>query len=160
AYPYDTGHLPQPPQAATPAPHLPDPAAATAWLEAEQTNLLVAAAHATALRPEHTTHQSATLHRHLHLRGPYTDAHPLPQHALTAAQATGETTAHTTALNNLGWIHYTQGRYGPATDCLTQALHTARASGHRSGELDALNGLGRVHFVRGRHDRATDCHTQ
>src|SRR5262249_38206155 len=64
---------PQPRQAPPPAPHLPDPAAATAWLEAEQTNLLVAAAHATALRPEHTTHQSATLHRHLYLRGHYTD---------------------------------------------------------------------------------------
>src|SRR5262249_54928660 len=151
---------PRSPRSPTPAPQLPDPAAADAWLDTEQANLLAAATHATVLRPAHTTHQSATLHRHLDVRGYYTEAHTLHQHALTAARATGEPAAHPTALNSLGWIHYRQGRYGPAADCHTQALQAAQASGNRAGELNALTGLGRVHHVQGRHGPATDCHTR
>jgi tetratricopeptide (TPR) repeat protein len=158
AYAYDADYLPWPPQATTPAPDLSDQATGAAWLDAEQANLL-AAAHAASHRPEHTTHQSATLHRHLFVRGHYTDAHALHQHALTAAEATGDSAAHTTALNKLGWIHYRQGRYGPASDCYTQVLKTARAISHRD-ELYALIGLGRVHYAQGRHAPATDCHTR
>jgi tetratricopeptide (TPR) repeat protein len=155
AYPYEAGHLPRPPRpATTPTPPLPDPLAALAWLEAEHTNLLAAAGHATGHRPEHTTHQSITLGRHLYTRGHYTAARALHDDALTAAGATGDTAAHTAALTNLGLTHYAQGRYGPAADCLAQALQAARAAGHRTGEVDALNGLGRVHGVQGRYELA------
>jgi tetratricopeptide (TPR) repeat protein len=160
AYPYDADHLPRPPQAATPAPHLSDLGSAEGWLEAEQSNLLAAATHATSRRPEHTTHQSAALHRHLYLRGHYTDAYALHQNALTAAQETGDPIAQISALNNLGRIHHMHGRYGPATDCFTQALQIATAVGNRHGELTALNRLGDVHFAHGRYDPATECHTR
>jgi tetratricopeptide (TPR) repeat protein len=160
AYPYDTDYLPRPPQAATPGPRLPDHTAAAAWLDTEQANLLAAAAYAASHRPEHTTHQSAILHRHLYLRGHYTDAHALHQHALTAVQATGDPAAHIIALNNLGWVHYEQGRYGPATDCLSRALQAARAADDRHGELSALNGLGRVHHAQGRYGSAAECYTR
>src|SRR5262249_37668766 len=40
AYAYDADRLPRPPQAVTPAPRLPDMAAAAAWLDCEQANLL------------------------------------------------------------------------------------------------------------------------
>jgi len=155
AYPYDAAHLPRPAQPATTAtPHLPDKAAAVAWLDAELANLLATARHAAGHRPGHTTHQSAALHRHLRTRGHYTDAHALHQHALTAAHTTGD---QTTALNNLGWIYRLQDRYGPAADCHTQALQTARATGNRTGELNALTGIGRVHHEQGRHGPAADC---
>src|SRR5262249_12893629 len=147
-------------QPATPTPNLTDPATAVAWLDAEHANLLAAAAHASARRPEHTTHQSATLHRHLDVRDLYTDAHILHQHALTAAQATGDNGAQVSHVNKLGWIRYMQGRCGPAAGCYTQALETAWAAGNRPGELDALNGLGRVHRLQGRYDPATDCYTR
>jgi tetratricopeptide (TPR) repeat protein len=160
AYAYDADRLPRPPQAVTPAPHLPDMAAAAAWLDSEQANLLAAAAHATAPRPEHTTHQSATLHRHLCVRGHYTDAYVLHQHALTAALATGDAAAQVVALNNLGRAHYMQDRYGPAVDCHTQALQAARVIGNYVGELDALNGLGWVHFTQGHYGPAIDCLTR
>ncbi|HSV67519.1 MAG TPA: tetratricopeptide repeat protein [Mycobacteriales bacterium] len=161
AYPYDADHLPRPTQPATTAtPHLPDEAAAVAWLDAELANLLATARHATAHRPGHTTHQSATLHRHLRTRGRHTDAHTLHQHALTAARTTRDHDAQTTALTNLGYIHRLQGRYGPAADCYTQALQAAQATGNRTGELNALNGLGWAHHAQGRYGPAADCYTE
>jgi tetratricopeptide (TPR) repeat protein len=160
-YPYDSGQLPLPPQAATPALQLSDPATAEAWLEAELANLLAVATHATAQSPEHTTHQSATLHRCLYLRGHYTDAYDLHQHALIAAQAIDDSTAQITALNSLGRIDHMQGRYDPATDCFTRALQTASAiGGNHHGEITALNRLGEVHLAQGRYGQATDCHSR
>src|SRR5262249_58895502 len=156
ASPYDGDRLPPPPRAATLTLHLPDPAVAAAWLDAEQANLLAAAAHAASRRSEHTIHQSATLHRHLRIRGHYTEAHTLHQYALTAAQATGDIADQVTALNNLGRVHYRQGRYGLAGDCLIRALEAARAAGHPPGDLAALNGLGWVYCVPGRFGLAGD----
>src|SRR5262249_46300690 len=141
-------------------PHLPDQVAATVWLDAEQANLLAAAAQATDHRPEHTIHQSATLHRHLRVRGRYTDAHALHQHALTAAQTTGDPAAQVTVLNNLGRTHYRQDRYGPAVDCHTRALQAARDTGYSHGEVSALIGLGRVYYEQGRYGPLADCCTR
>ena len=160
AYPYDADHLPRPAHPATPTPHLAGEAAALAWLDAEQANLLAAAHHATERRPQHTIHQSATLHRHLRVRGQYTQAHALHQHALTAARAAGDHDAQITALNDLGWVYRLQGRYDEAADCYTRTVETARATGHRPGELDALNGVAFVHYVQGRCVPAIDCYTR
>src|SRR5262249_7682503 len=125
AYPYDAEHLLRPPQAATPAPPLPDPAAAAARLAARHANPPSAtapspAAHAPAHPPEHLPHHSDPLPRHLNVRGHSTDADALHQHALTAAQATGDHAAQVTPLNHLGRIRAMQGRYDSATDCLTR----------------------------------------
>jgi tetratricopeptide (TPR) repeat protein len=162
AYPYGADDLPRPPHSTTtsPIPPLPDEAAAVAWLDAEHPNLVAAAAHAAGHRPEHTTHQSTALHRHLRARGHYTDAHTLHQHALAAAGSTGNPAAHVAALTNLAYVHRVQGRLGPATECLTQALEVARTNGNHAGELDALTGLGRVHYAQGRYGPAVECCTQ
>jgi tetratricopeptide (TPR) repeat protein len=154
AYPYDAECLPAPPHSAAPAPYLPDRKAALTWLDTELPNLLATAAHAAARRPRHTTHQATTLHRHLRVRGHNTDAGTLHEHALTAAEATGDPAAQVGALNNLGRIHYMQDRYGPAAGCHTRALQLARATGNHGGEIDALNGLGRVDYLQGQYDRA------
>jgi tetratricopeptide (TPR) repeat protein len=161
AYPHDADHEPRSlRQPSTPCPHLTDQTAAMAWLDTEQPNLLATVADASIWRPEYTIHQSASLHRHLHTRGHYTAALVLHQHALGAAQAADSTEARTTALNNLGRIHYVQDRYGAAADCHTEALGIARATGHPAGELTALNGLGHVHAAEGQYGPAADCHTQ
>src|SRR5262249_643200 len=141
AYPHDAERLPRPPQTATPTPDLSDPAAATGWLDSEHTNLMAAAVHAVVHRPEHTTHQSTVLHRHLYVRGLYTDAYTLHENALPAAQATGDLAAQAGALTNFGRILEMQGRYDSAAGYHTRALHLARDAGHRGIELSALNGL-------------------
>jgi tetratricopeptide (TPR) repeat protein/DNA-binding SARP family transcriptional activator len=157
AYPYEREHRPQVPDAHTPRPELPDPAAALAWLDTELPNLLAAARYATDHgRPAHLLHLSTILHRHLRSRGRYHDAETLHQQALTTADAAGDQAGQLTALNSLGDIHRLQGRYGQAADHFEQALRIARATGHRPGELNALTGLGQIDLMQGRSEQAAD----
>ncbi|MEN3361180.1 MAG: hypothetical protein V7637_5162 [Mycobacteriales bacterium] len=158
AYPYETGRRPPAPTSDSPRPDLTNPANAVAWLDAEQANLLAVARHAaTHGAPAHTTHQSGTLHRHLHTRGAHADAVALHEVAADLARGAGDRLAETTALNNLGQTHYTLDRYGPAADCHTRALALALDGADQLGELIALNGLARTHHTQGRPREAADC---
>jgi DNA-binding SARP family transcriptional activator/tetratricopeptide (TPR) repeat protein/DNA-binding XRE family transcriptional regulator len=161
AHPYERERRPQVPPARTPSPALPDPPAASGWLDSELPNLLAAASYATEHgRPAHLLHLSTTLHRHLRTRGRYHDAVTLHQQALTTARVTGQPAAELKALVGLGHIHRLQDRYQQATDHLQQAVRLARATGHYVAELDALAGLGQIHRMQGRYGQATDHYHQ
>src|SRR5207244_862 len=106
------------PPAPTPAvagPDLHHAAGARAWLDAELGNLLAAAQHAADHGwPEHTTHQSATLRRHLRTHGLYNDAQALHQRALDIATAAGNPAGELQARTALGYIDRLQARHAQA----------------------------------------------
>ncbi|MQA95416.1 MAG: tetratricopeptide repeat protein [Streptosporangiales bacterium] len=134
---------------------------AAAWLEAELINLLAAASYAAGHGwPAHTLHLSATLRRHLHRRGRYTQIVDLVGHALDTARELGHQLGELDALCGLGEVHKFQSRFEPAADCFSQALHIARRIGHRLGEYDALRGLGYLHRYQNRFEPAADCFGQ
>jgi DNA-binding SARP family transcriptional activator/tetratricopeptide (TPR) repeat protein len=138
---------------------------AVAWLDAELDNLLAVASHAADHAadhgwPAHTLHLSATLRRHLHLRGRYTQVVDLVTRALDTARDLGHQLGELDALCGLGEVHKYQSRFGPAADCFGQALHIARRIGHRLGEFDALRGLGYIHRYQDRFGPAADCFDQ
>jgi tetratricopeptide (TPR) repeat protein len=161
AHPHDRGRSPRVRPGDTPTRELADPSQASAWLDTELPNLLATAHHAADHGwPEHTTHLSDTLRRHLFTRARYSDAEVLHHRALEIARATGNREDELDALTGLGHIRRRQGRHDQATEYLTQARDIARATGNPDAELDALTGLGRCYRLQGRHDQATDHLTQ
>ncbi|HEX5497430.1 MAG TPA: tetratricopeptide repeat protein, partial [Mycobacteriales bacterium] len=157
-YPFEADQRPNPPAPHTPIPDLDVPATAEAWLDADLDNLLTAATHAAMHGwPDHTTHQSATLARHLRTRGRYAGAETLHHHALDAAQVVGNRIGELAALTGLGQVYYAQGRHERAAGCYERALKIAQTTGHRTGEQDALTGLGHIHRTQGQYERAAEC---
>jgi tetratricopeptide (TPR) repeat protein len=157
AYPHERHRRPDVPQALTPVPDLPSPAAAGAWLDGDMSNLITAAQHAT----EHgwldyAPHLSATLHHHLHERGHNTDDVTLHSHALAAARASGNRVGEANALAALGRVYWLQGRTAQASESLELALARARAVGHDLAEIEVLATLGTLRSVQGRHDLAVE----
>jgi tetratricopeptide (TPR) repeat protein len=160
-YPHETDHRPPAPRDRTAPRTFDRPQQAEAWLDTELDNLLAAASHAADHGwPEHTLHQSATLHRHLHTRAHHRHAEILHTRALTAARATGNRTGEQNGLAGLGDVHRMQGRYQQATDSYRQALEIARATGDRTGRQTALTGLGQAHYLAGRPEQAVECFGQ
>ena len=161
AYPYQARQRPAAPSPGIAGPDLGTETAALAWLDTEMDNLLAAAHHAADhARPDHTLHQSTTLHRHLRIRGKYNDAHALHQRALELARAAGDTAAELGALTVLGYIDRVQGRYGSASACLERAIGLAHATANHRAEVDALNGMGQVHYTQGAHRPAAERYRQ
>jgi tetratricopeptide (TPR) repeat protein/DNA-binding SARP family transcriptional activator len=160
-YPFEADQRPRPPDHSPTGPNRDGEAATLAWIDAELDNMLAAAHHAADHgRPDHTIHQSGTLHRHLRTQGRYADAHTLHQHAVDASRANDNTIGEMHALTALGYIHRLQGHYGPATTCLQQAIDLTRTIDNVRGEIDALIGLGQVRYVQGAHAAAADCFKQ
>lgn len=153
AYPFETGHRPEPPAARTAVPDLGAAGAAEAWLDAELDTVLVTAAHGGS---DHIRHQAATLHRHLRSRGQYVQATALQRHALEAARTAGDRAAELDALNALGHIHRMRARYDPAATCYRQALILAGDLADPAGELQALLGLGNIDRLQGRYGQSSD----
>ncbi|MEV6962561.1 NB-ARC domain-containing protein [Streptomyces sp. NPDC051207] len=133
-YPCDRARRPRGPVAGTPVLVFRSPAEAETWLDAEVENLLAAAAHAaTHGRPQHTRHQSATLHHHLRARGRYGDAVSLHRRAADTddgppdgrdfARATGNAKAELFALIGTGHGHLVLGRHQAAARCFEKARH-------------------------------------
>jgi tetratricopeptide (TPR) repeat protein/transcriptional regulator with XRE-family HTH domain len=151
-------HLrPRIPPAATPAPPLPDPAAARAWLDAERATMVAVAAHTAACGwPGHATRLAATLHRYLDDGGHRAEAATIHAHARRATQLTGDRAAEATALTNLGFVDMRQDRYPQATDHHRQALALFRQIGDRAGQARALNNLGGIDWQQGRYQQAAD----
>jgi tetratricopeptide (TPR) repeat protein/DNA-binding SARP family transcriptional activator len=147
AYPYEKAY--RPPAAAGPT--FATPAAARTWLDTELANLL-ATAHAA--NNAHTTHQSATLHRHLRTLGRYTAAEALHTQALTVARATADAPAELDALISLGFVHRFVGQYNRAMDSFAAALDLARRCGSPAGSLRAEIGIGQVGYATSAHDGA------
>lgn len=156
AYPYERLHHAAITPASTPTPDLADRHQAEQWLDTELANVLAAARYAGNHGwPEHIWQISATLDRHLFVRGHYQDGESLHLQALALAQQHGDRQAQQlTALNGLGNIHRRLGRQDQAENELLHALLIAQNIGDSAGEQDALRGLAIVHWRWGRNDEA------
>ncbi|MEV4179516.1 tetratricopeptide repeat protein [Nonomuraea sp. NPDC049709] len=153
-YPYESDLRRHP---ATGTFSLPGATAATAWLDAELTNLLALAQHAAEHDfPEHVQHLSTSLHWCLRSRGRWAEAETLHTWALSAARATADLRGEMDALIARGAIHHRYGRHQAAIEDTKGGLDIARAIQHRSGELRALNVLGMIHGLQGRFAQAGD----
>ncbi len=130
-------------------PPLDTPAAAHAWLDAEQDCLVAIAASAAAHGwPGHATRLAGVLYGYLKIGTHYADNWALHAHALHAARQTGDRAAQAEALMGLGLADYARGRQQQAADHLQQALALYRDIGDRLGEGRALGNLGLVSWAR------------
>ncbi len=148
---------PRVPLPGTPAPPLPDLAAARTWLDAERATLSAACAHTAAHGwPSHTIRLSSTLFCYLEVGGRYPDALSIHTHALHAARQTGDQSAEAQALNSLGLVYEKRGRYPQAVEYHQQALTLFGSIGDQAGEAYALDTLGIVYRQQGRYEQADD----
>jgi tetratricopeptide (TPR) repeat protein/transcriptional regulator with XRE-family HTH domain len=144
---------------ATPVPAVSDPAAARAWLVAEEGNLVALAAYAADHGwPGHATGLATSIFRYLELAGHYPEIVIVATSACRAARQAGDRAAEAEALLNLTLADLRQGRYQLAGDRLRQALRLAQAVGYRVGEARALGNLGVVAFHQGRFRQAARSH--
>ncbi|WP_214414842.1 AfsR/SARP family transcriptional regulator [Sphaerisporangium fuscum] len=133
-----------------------DPAHALAWLDAERTNLVLAAAHVTdGDRQAHAGLLATTLYRYLYDHAYHDDALTLYGKALEAARLREDLAGAGRALTDLGWVHQVQGDDRLAQEHFERALATCRTGGDRRGEARALIGLGRVRVGADEHDEAS-----
>jgi DNA-binding SARP family transcriptional activator/tetratricopeptide (TPR) repeat protein len=138
-------------------PDLRVPADAEAWLVANHTTLLAAAAHAGDHGwPAHTADISAMLARHIRRRGHHAQAFSLHGQLLAIATRLGDPAAELAALTGLGHAYRMTGGYPHAIDHYGRALAISRDTDDRAGELAALGGLGDTYFTVGEHQQATD----
>lgn len=156
-HPAEQQRRPRIPAPATPTPPVADLAAARSWLDAERTTLVATCAHTAAHGwPGHAIRLARTLFRYLDIGGHYPDALTIHTHALHAARRSGDRSAETNALTDLGFVYLDQGHYGSAADYCEQALDLSRAMNDRAGAARALNGLGVLDWRQGGHRQAVD----
>jgi tetratricopeptide (TPR) repeat protein len=155
--PAEQHHWPRIPLRATPAPPMPDPATARAWLDAERATLVnITAYTAEHGWPGHTTRLSATLYRYLNVGGYFPEGLVIHTHALHAANHSGDRAAEANALRSLGHIYWQQGQYGHATDHLQHALALAGEISDRVNEGRALLNLGVVYQRQGYYEQSAE----
>ena len=151
-FPIEAGRRPAVPAAQGPVPPVADPAAATAWLDAERANLTAAVPDMAAGGwPTHATRLSAVLFRYLDGDGHFPEAAVIHEHARRAAADSGDTSAEAAAVRNLGAIAFRLGRYEQAAEHFGRTLALFRETGDRRGEGSALHNLGTVERHRGRY---------
>jgi tetratricopeptide (TPR) repeat protein/transcriptional regulator with XRE-family HTH domain len=145
----------------TPAPPLPDAAAARAWLDAERAALTaVTQLAATRGWPGHVIRLSDTLWRYLESGGHHPEAILIHTSALLSARQQGNRTAEGTAVLALGTTDLHQGRYQQAAGRFAAARNLSRQAGNHLGEARALANLGAIHYKQGRYQQATGCYEQ
>lgn len=129
---------------------------ATAWMDAERSNLHAAVDYAA--RHHWLTYASAipaAMNKFLLASGHWHQARILHQTALDAARAADDLSAEAQALINLGEAQRLTGNYPAATVSHQRALQLYRAQGDRLGEADALNKLGSVQDLSSNYPAAT-----
>lgn len=142
-------------------PPLDSPQRALAWLDAERANLIAVAACAAGHgQPRRTVDLSASLHRHLLIRGQFTDAHALHTQALHAVGALGDRDAQSRIRNDMGITCHRLGRHDDALDHLQAALALARETGNLGQQARALGNIGIVYEKFGWYSRALEQHQE
>ncbi|MEN3362579.1 MAG: hypothetical protein V7637_6561, partial [Mycobacteriales bacterium] len=163
-YPAESRYRPRIRPAATPAPPLPDAAAAQAWLDRERP-ALVAAVHAASYGtapgpgrgwPEHATRLARTLFRYLDAGGHYLDSMAVHGCAREAAVRAGDLAAQAHALTSLGAGYHRLGQYPQAADHYQRALGLFLDAGDPVGEARTLTNLGAVREWQGGYDEAAE----
>lgn len=143
--------LPGIPSVTGPVPPMTEPAAARAWLSAEEANLVTLTVYAADHGwPGHATRLAASVFRYLELASHYPEIVTIATSASRAARRTGDRTAEAEALLNLTLVDLHQGRYRLADDRLRQALRLFQTVRNHLGEARALGNLGVVAFHQGR----------
>ncbi|RSD08496.1 ATP-binding protein [Amycolatopsis eburnea] len=155
-YPYEKDRRPA--VAGSPGPGPVTAEAARDWLDAEEANVVAAAARPG--RPRHTADIAMLLWRHLHVMGRTTVAVTLHERALEAVAELGDRAGEVHALNHLGGARWKQGRIEEAQRLFARALGLARETGDRVNEGRALNNLGIVHERQRRTREALACYEQ
>jgi tetratricopeptide (TPR) repeat protein/transcriptional regulator with XRE-family HTH domain len=141
--------------ASTPAPPLPDAAAARAWLDGERSCLTAVTQYAaTHGWPAHATVLSATLWSYLLSGGHYPEATLIHTSARRAAREQGDAAAESAAVNLLGIIVAHQGRFQQAAERFLEARDLSREAGDRRREASALANVGAMHTEDGRYRQA------
>ncbi|WP_433272142.1 tetratricopeptide repeat protein [Actinosynnema sp. CS-041913] len=151
-YPYEKHRRPEVPPAGRFEPLT--AAAARAWLDEEETNLLAVADDPD--NPRHTADLSTLLWRHLHNTARSSVALAFHERALTATRALGDRAGEGHTHNHLGATHWRQGRFPEALDHYRQALAIARELGDRAVQGRVLNNIGIIHERQGRLSVALD----
>ena len=150
----------RPPPGSPPAhaPPLAAPQEATAWLEAERSNLFVAVSSAAEALPQHAVAIATAMGGFLRASGRWDQAAAQYQTALNAARRAGDRPGQAGALDELGLLQQLTGDYTAATATLAQAVALYTELGDRRGQAYALNHLGLVHQDTGDYRAATASH--
>jgi DNA-binding SARP family transcriptional activator/Tfp pilus assembly protein PilF len=160
-YPAEQQSRPDIPAAASPVPPVADMAAARAWLDANLTCLVAAAAQACGYGlPGHAIHLARILWRHLISIGAASEAITLCTCAVTAARNLGDRAVQANALVDLGAAEFMRSRFQEANKHLQQALILAREAGERAAQARALGNLGNVGRAQGRYQEAAGYYQQ
>jgi tetratricopeptide (TPR) repeat protein/transcriptional regulator with XRE-family HTH domain len=118
-------------------------AEARAWLDAERANLVAVVVHCARRGwPDHAADLARTLFRDLITGSHLPEALTVYRHALHAARQSGDPAAEAVALNGLGTIAGSKGRFLDATAYFEAALERYRQCGNRGGEAGVLHNLG------------------
>jgi DNA-binding SARP family transcriptional activator len=139
-----------------PVPPVGDGSGAQAWLDRERAGLVALVAHAaTHDRPGHAVRLTLTLLRYLESGGHYPEAVAMHEHAVRAAQLSGDAAAEAQLLTNVAVMDVQQGHYEQADALLRRAVELARGCGDHAAEARALGNLGHVDQWQGRYDEAS-----
>jgi DNA-binding SARP family transcriptional activator/tetratricopeptide (TPR) repeat protein len=134
------------------APPVSEPDAARAWLDAQRTTLIAAAAYAAENGwPGHAIRLAGVLWRYLATGTHLPEAITLLTWARRAAAASGDRAAEAEALTNLGITDARVGRFQPAAGRFQQALAFYGGIGDDAGRARALQNLGIVLIQEGRY---------
>jgi len=141
--------------ATSPAPAVTEPAAATAWLDSERTNLAAVTAHAAEHGwPTHASHLPINVNRYLYNGGHYRQILMMHRHAYHAAQQINDHLSEAWALHNLGRAHFCLGEYTTAIGYHEKALALRQEIDDRDGLAASLNNLGINYRMQGKLDVA------
>jgi tetratricopeptide (TPR) repeat protein len=137
-----------------------DDTAALGWLEIERANLLAAirqAATTPDMPSEIGVQLAQALFGYFWVRSHLGDGVQTSQLALWVARRAGDPAAEAQAHNDLGAVHYRQGRYDQALAHLHESLAIRRELGDRTGQALSLGNLGKIYQWQDRHEEALAC---
>ncbi|MDY7089365.1 MAG: tetratricopeptide repeat protein [Actinomycetota bacterium] len=145
-YPTGADRRPAAPATTTAAPALNGPDAASAWLGAEHSTLMVVAAYAADHGwPAHTTRLAEVLFYHL-LYTSHRDLLAINERAAAAARAAGDARAEAKALSAQGVAYTSLGRVEPAADRLDRAAELFRGINDVRGQAHAVINRANLEF--------------
>ncbi len=148
-FPDSVGHREGVPQPATPVAPIRDAAEASAWLDAERSNIIATAVHG----PEICLGLLAvTMRPFLDRQAHHDDALTLHTLALQRSRTLGDRAVQARALGDLAWTHWRLGEYERAEEHAHQALDTCEEVGERARALLTLGNVA----LRRRDERAEE----
>ncbi|MEU3405267.1 BTAD domain-containing putative transcriptional regulator [Streptomyces sp. NPDC006670] len=132
-----------------------DPAAASAWLDAADTDLADVVGHAAALgEADHACWMAEALADHFVRRGRYRDGRAALEAALPQADRAADRRMAPALRNCVGLVDILLGDAARARTTFHEALRLSRRRADRREEARALSGIGAAELNAGRSDRA------